>query len=354
MPDINIPETQKASILQNPGPDIAFSIANVPVPTITPQQVLVKLSVTGVCGTDITLAKGYLGPTQHILGHEGVGKVIQVGAACTSPNAVLGQTVGVGWIRDACGSCQNCARDTTRCETQVFSGRDVSGTLTSYVAVPERYITPLPENVSPELLAPVMCAGVTAYKALKVAGITPGSWVLVSGAGGGVGALAVSYAKAMGYRPIGVDGGSKRGEIVIEAGAEIYIDYEEDQDLKSAVLRETGGKLCAAAIVCAGVVSAYESSIECLDYFATLVAVGIPPPPLKMSIHPLTLIDYGIRMIGSITGDRADIAEAAEFVRRGVVVPKVIMVAMPLLNSYMERLNDLEGKKLVVCLDGSI
>ncbi|KAJ5540556.1 hypothetical protein N7494_005632 [Penicillium frequentans] len=320
MPDINIPETQKASILQNPGPDFAFSIATVPVPTITPQQVLVKLSVTGVCGTDISLAKGYLGPTQQILGHEGVGKVIQVGAACTSPNAVLGQTVGVGWIRDACGSCQNCARDTTRCVTQVFSGRDVSGTLTSYVAVPERYITPLPENVSPELLAPVMCAGVTAYKALKVAGITPGSW----------------------------------GEIVIEAGAEVYIDYEEDQDLKSAVLRETGGKLCAAAIVCAGVVSAYESSIECLDFFATLVAVGIPPPPLKMSIHPLTLIDYGIRMIGSITGDRADIAEAAEFVRRGVVVPKVMVVAMPLLNSYMERLNDLEGKKLVVCLDSSI
>lgn len=226
--------------------------------------------------------------------------------------------------------------------------------MTSYVAVPERYITPLPEDVPPELLAPVMCAGVTAYKALKVARITPGSWVLISGAGGGVGALAVSYAKAMGYRTIGVDGGSKREESVIEAGAEIYINYEEEKDLRSAVLRETGGKLCAAAIVCAGVVSAYESSIECLDYFATLVAVGIPPPPQKMSIHPLTLIDYGIRMIGSITGDRADIAEAAEFVRRGVVVPKVEVVTMQLLDSYVERIHDLEGKKLVVCLDDCI
>ncbi|KAJ6096869.1 hypothetical protein N7486_007615 [Penicillium sp. IBT 16267x] len=305
MRDINIPETQKAAILRNPGPDFTFSIATVQVPTITPQQVLVKLSVTGACGTDLALAKGHLGPTQQVLGHEGVGKILQVGAACTNSNAVLGLIVGVGWIRDA--------------------GRDISGTLTSYVVVPDRYITPLPQNVLPELLAPVMCAGVTAYKALKAAGITPGSWVLISGAGGGVGVLAVSYAKAMGYRAIGVDGGSKRGEVVTEAGAEVYIDYEKDKDLKSA----------------------------CLDYFATLVAVGIPPPPFKMSIHPLTLIDYGIRMIGSITGDRADISEAAEFVRRGVVVPKIAVVDMQELDYYVQRMNELEGKKLVVRLDDS-
>ncbi|KAJ5645608.1 hypothetical protein N7507_011619 [Penicillium longicatenatum] len=354
MPGVNIPETQKAGILQNPGSDFAFSIENVQIPTITPQQVLVKLSVTGVCGTDVALAKGYLGPTQQILGHEGVGKIVQVGAACTNPNALLGQTVGVGWIRDACGSCKNCARDTTRCETQVFSGRDISGTLTSYVAVPDRYITSLPQDVLPELLAPVMCAGVTAYKALKVAGATPGSWVLISGAGGGVGVLAVSYAKAMGYRVIGVDGGSKRKRVVMDAGAEAYIDYQAQDDLKSVLLKETGGNLCAAAVVCAGATTAYESAIECLDYFGTLVAVGIPPPSWKVQIHPLMLIDYGIRMIGSITGDRADIAEAAEFVRRGVVVPKVTVVDLDSLDEWMQRIDEFEGEKLVVRLDGSV
>ncbi|KAJ5765640.1 hypothetical protein N7520_005199 [Penicillium odoratum] len=340
-----IPQTQKAAILQNPGPNFTFTINSIEVPTITPQQVLVQLSVTGLCGTDLALANGHLGPTQQILGHEGIGHIIQVGSACTSPHAVLGQQVGVGWLRDACGSCRNCARDTTRCETQVFSGRDVSGTLTTYVVVPERYITPLPGGVPVELLAPVMCAGVTAYKALKVATLLPGSWVLVSGAGGGVGALVVSYAKAMGYRVVGVDGGEKRGKVCMEAGAEVYLDYEKG-DVKEALLKKTG-KLCGAAIVCAGVISAYESAIGCLDYFGTLVAVGIPPPQLTMSIHPLTLIDYGIRMVGSITGDRTDIAEAAEFVRRGLVTPKITVVDLADIGDYVHRIDALEGKLVI-------
>ena len=336
------------------GSEFSFGIQQSTIPNINPHEVLVKIEVSGFCGTDVSLAHGYLGPCQSILGHEGIGKIVAIGSSCTSEVAVLGRLVGVGWIRDACGSCRVCAssdiKDETRCIHQTFSGRDVPGTLARYTVVPERYLTPLPEGVAPEMLAPIMCAGVTAYKALKVTNLSPGSWVGISGAAGGVGSLALSYAREMGYRPIAIDGGERHRVPCLEAGAEVYLDFENESDLREAILLKTDGKACSAIIVCAGAVTAYESAINCLDYHGTLVAVGIPPPSSKFSLHPLTLIDYGIRIIGSITGDRADIAEAAEFVRKGLVVPKVKEISLTEFQRAAGHFNELEGK-IVVRID---
>ncbi|KAJ5360322.1 alcohol dehydrogenase [Penicillium concentricum] len=343
------PSDQVVAALQNQGPKFSFEIQKLPIPTIKPQEVLVELEVTGVCGTDLSLAHGYLGPCQTILGHEGVGRIAAVGSLCKSQAATVGRLVGVGWIRDACGFCHVCdnMKDETRCLKQVFSGRDVPGTLARYTVVPERYITPLPDGVPSEMLAPIMCAGVTAYKAIKVANLAAGSWVGISGAAGGVGSLALSYAKHMGYRPIAIDGGEKGRLICMDAGAEIYLNFEKEDNLRSAVLLQTEGKLCSAIIVCAGAAAAYEEALSCLDYHGTLVAVGIPPPTSKISLHPLSLIDYGIRIIGSITGDRVDIAEAAEFVRKGLVKPRVTEVGIHELDKYVGRVNELDGKLVV-------
>lgn len=238
-------------------------------------------------------------------------------------------------------------KDETRCLTQVFSGRDVPGTLAQYTVVPERYITPLPEDVPSELLAPIMCAGVTAFKALKVASPTQGSWVGISGAAGGVGSLALAYARQMGYRPVAIDGGERRRLACMDAGAEIYLDYQKEDNLRSALLLKTDGELCSTMIVCAGAVTAYEAALDCLDYHGTLVAVGIPPPTSKMSLHPLPLIDYGIRIIGSVTGNRVDIAEAAEFVRKGLVKPRITEIGLQDLEKYAGRVDELEGKLVV-------
>ncbi|KAJ9245287.1 hypothetical protein DTO169E5_1154 [Paecilomyces variotii] len=345
-----VPSAAVAAVLQNQGSEFFFEIQTQATPNINAHEVLVELEVTGFCSTDLALAHGYLGPCQSILGHEGVGRIVVVGSMCTREVAVIGQLVGVGWIRDACGSCRICEgdiNDETRCLDQVFSGRDVPGTLTRYTVVPERYITPLPGGIPSEILAPVMCAGVTAYKALKVAGLTAGSWVCVSGAAGGVGSLALSYAREMGYRPIAIDGGDRQRALCMDAGAEIYLDFKKEQDLRAALLRETGGKLSSAIIVCAGVATAYETALDCLDYHGTLVAVGIPPPTSKILIHPLPLIDYGIRIIGSITGNREDIAEAAEFVRKGLVKPRVTVIDVQDLGKYAGRVNNMEGKLVV-------
>ncbi|KXG50026.1 uncharacterized protein PGRI_059930 [Penicillium griseofulvum] len=179
-----------------------------------------------------------------------------------------------------------------------------------------------------------MCGGVTAYKALKVANLAKGSWVGISGAAGGVGLLALSYAKQMGYQPIAIDGGEKRRLACMGAGAGVYLDFEKEDNLRSAMHLQTNGKLCSAIIVCAGATAAYEEALNCLDYHGTLVAVGIPPPTAKISLHPLPLIDYGIRIVGSIAGDRVDIAEAAEFVRKDLVKPRITEIGVHELENY--------------------
>lgn len=324
------------------------------MPPLGPNDILVKLSVTGICGTDTGLAAGHLGPTHAsgILGHEGVGTVWAAGAA-VSPSVTTGRVVGVGWIRDACGACANCVSDSaggggeTRCARRTFGGVHVPGTLCQFAVVPERYLTLLPDDLPPEVMAPVMCAGVTAYKAVKTAAAVPGSWVLVSGAAGGVGALAVQYARAMGYRVVAVDGGEGRRAGSVEAGAEAYVDFETEADVAAAVERLTGGKLCAAALVCSGVAAAYEAALACLGYFGVLVCVGIPPPRGSFALHPLRLIDSGIRVVGSLVGGRGDIAEALEFVRRGVVKPKIISIGAEELNEYAKKLPELGGKLVV-------
>lgn len=319
------------------------------MPSLQPTEILVELSVTGICGTDTGLAAGVLGPTHPsgILGHEGVGTICALGPSVSS-SVKLGQLVGVGWIRDACGACRNCVsgEGETRCVHRTFSGVHVPGTLCKYAVVPERYLTVLPGDLSPEVMAPIMCAGVTAYKAVKTAGVIPGSWILVSGAAGGVGALAVQYARAMGYRVIAVDGGEGRRGTCMEAGAEAYVDFEKE-DITAAVDKLTDGKLCAAALVCIGVPAAYEAALTCLGYFGVLVCVGIPPPQGKFALHPLRLIDSGIRVVGSLVGGRGDIAEAMELVRRGVVKPKVISIKLEELNEYARKLSEVGGKLVV-------
>ncbi|KAH7126512.1 alcohol dehydrogenase [Dactylonectria estremocensis] len=338
--------SQRVAVLVNQGPDFSFEIQSIAGPTVGPREVLVELEVTGICGTDLGLAYGYLGKANSIIGHEGVGRIVSVGSE--SSKALVGQRVGVGWLRDACGSCHPCMRGgETHCKLQIFSGRDVAGTLATLAVVPERYVVALPEDLSAVQLAPVMCAGVTAYKALKSSEAIPGSWVAVSGAAGGVGALAVQYAKAMGYRTIAIDGGDGQRQKCLDAGAEIYLDYEKESNLKAAVVRETSGLLCAAAIVCAGSAAAYEAALTCVDYFGTLVCVGIPPPTTKVTFHPLSLIDSGIKIVGSLVGSRADVLEAVEFVRRGLVAPKTVTIGLEELNQHVKKINEIDGKLVV-------
>jgi propanol-preferring alcohol dehydrogenase len=309
---------------QNHDGDFQFEIKTLPTPEPGPSDVLIKLSMSGVCGTDMALAAGKITPACKILGHEGVGRVVKLGSALTTAQVPLGLRVGVGWIRDVCGSCAMCVTEMgeTRCLKQIHSGRAVDGTFAEYTVVPYRYIMPVPESLKDEEVAPILCGGVTAYKALKICGATPGQWILISGAGGGVGALCVQYAKAMGFRVIASDVGEDKRAFCVGLGAEVYVD-SINESMKEVVAKATEKHGASATIVVAGSVSAYQESLEVLGPFGTLVCVGIPPPTGLVQFHPLQFIDMGIKIVGSIVGTRGDVLEALRFVSRGEVLPRI-------------------------------
>ncbi|KAH8886541.1 NAD(P)-binding protein [Thozetella sp. PMI_491] len=343
--------TQKAAILtQSEDHSFTFDIRQTPITTLQPWEVLVKLSATGVCGTDVSLAAGYLGPCVPILGHEGVGRVVQIGPGVSPSTVALGDRIGIAWVRDVCGRCECCRHPggEPHCLEQMNSGRKLDGTFAEYCIVPARYILQLPENeaeLPDELVAPILCSGVTAYKAIKRCGATPGDWIAISGAGGGVGALGVQYAKAMGYRVAAIDLGTSRREVCLELGADGYVDAGEDNSV--GLVREMAGGGVKAVIVAAGSGKAYASALPMLAAFGTLVCVGIPPLDQTMSLHPLQLIDKGITLVGTLVGTRLDCLEALEFVRRGVVKPSTTIVALEDLNQVASKIAT-DPKKYVV------
>lgn len=260
----------------------------------------------------------------------------------------IGQRVGVSWVRDVCRHCAFCLHEggdgEAHCAAQIHSGRKVDGTLAGFTVVPYGYIVRLPEGPEDRVLAPVMCGGVTAYKALRLAGAAPGSWVVLLGAGGGVGSLGVQYARAMGYRAIAVDAGSQKEEVCLELGASAYLDIEQEGlDLSGTVRRLTDGYGASAVIVIAGSARAYQDAFDLVAPFGTLVCVGITPPSEPIQVHPLTLIDNGVRVLGSMTGTRQDIVEAVEFVRRGEVVPEAQMIPL----DSMENMGELRASSKV-------
>lgn len=198
-----------------------------------------------------------------------------------------------------------------------------------------------------EQVAPVLCGGVTAYKAIKcIPGLTPGQWIAVSGGGGGVGAFVVAFGKAMGYRVIAVDAGAEKGKYALQEGAEHYVDITNPEVMSvgmgAEVKRLSGGEGAPAVIVCAGVGAAYQSALDMLAPFGTLMCLGIPPPPQTFSIHPLQFIQYGYRIMGSAVGTRRDTLEALEFVQRGLVKPKVQWAELGRMSELMDEV--IKGK----------
>ncbi|KAM0418920.1 hypothetical protein ACHAPT_012185 [Fusarium lateritium] len=337
----------KAAVVVRSGSNFRFEVRSLPIPQLKPWEVLVKMSVTGVCGTDMGLAAGHLGPCRDILGHEGVGCVVRIGDGVDPSIVKTGDRVGVAWVRDVCGRCFCCREPggETRCLEQQNSGRKWDGTFAEHCVIPSRYVMILPEDpaLPDELIAPVLCGGVTAYKAIKTCGATPGEWVAIIGAAGGVGGLAVQYAKAMGYRVAAVDVGPSK-ETCLKAGADAYFDATDPgiaTSLRKLTPNEVGAK---AVIVTAGSGKAYQTGLDLIAVFGTLVCVGIPPPDQPMALHPLTIMDRGIRVIGTLVGTRTDTLEALEFVRRGAVKPVVNAVGFEQLNDLTSRFGKTTGK----------
>ncbi len=227
----------------------------------------------------------------------------------------------------------------------ICSGLKRDGTFAEYAVVPSRYVIRLPEGVPDQLVAPILCGGVTAYKAIKVSGAAPGQWVLISGAGGGVGALGVQYAKAMGYRVIAVDIGEGKRDYCLKIGAEVYFDATE---VNATAVQSLTGDGAAAVLVMANSSKAYQAALELVAPFGTFVCVGLLPPGQQVSFNPLLGVGKNIRIIGSSVGTRKDIWEAVEFVSRGLVNPVVAMAALDDLSDIAQNFGKVGSPILVL------
>jgi len=319
-----------------------LQIEEVPVPEVTPGQVLVKVVASGVCHTDLHAADGDwpVKPTlPFIPGHEGVGHVAAIGAGVKGIKE--GDRVGVPWLHTACGHCEHCITGwETLCDEQQMTGYTVNGGYAEYVLADPGYVGRLPANVGFGEIAPVLCAGVTVYKGLKVLDCKPGDWVAISGVGG-LGHLAVQYAKAMGFHVIAVDIDEAKLQLAARLGADMTINAST-QDPVREVQRAIRG--AHGALVTAVSRSAFSQALAMLHKRGTMSLVGLPPGDFALPIFDVVLNAKTVR--GSIVGTRKDLQEALAFAGEGKVHTAFTEDRLDNINAVFARMKkgDIEGR----------
>jgi propanol-preferring alcohol dehydrogenase len=288
-----------------PGFGQPLAIEDRPVPEPGSGQVVIRMEAAGLCHTDIHAASGDwpVKPTvPFIPGHEGVGIVTRVGDGVTSPR--IGTRVAVPWLGYACGTCQYCLSGwETLCLEQRNTGYSVDGGFAEYFLAEAAFATPVPAGIDPREAAPLTCAGVTTYKAVKVGNVRPGDLVLVSGVGG-LGHLAVQYAKIFGGTVAAVDITDEKIKLAAELGADIVIDARTENPAE--VLRAHGG--ADVAIGLAVDERSFATAYSGLRRGGRLVLVALPASG-TLSLPVFDTVLNGTSVFGSIVGTRADLTE---------------------------------------------
>ncbi|AGH48435.1 alcohol dehydrogenase [Sphingomonas sp. MM-1] len=322
-------------------------IEEVDVPTPGPGEVLVKVVASGVCHTDLHAIDGDwpAKPTLPLIpGHEGVGYVAAVGAGVTDVKE--GDAVGVPWLHDACRACEFCETGwETLCERQHNTGYSVNGGFAEYVVASAPFVGHLPKDTDFVAMAPILCAGVTVYKGLKETEARPGEWVVISGIGG-LGHVAIQYAKAMGLHVVALDVAADKLALAKQVGADLAFDARAN-DLADQVHKATSGG-AQGVLVTAVSPAAFGQAIACARRKGTVSLVGLPPGDFPTPIFDVVLKRITVR--GSIVGTRRDLAEAIDFAVRGQV--KAHVTARPLddVNAVLDELRagKVEGRIALV------
>ena len=291
----------KAAVVPGFGRPLVIEDRSVPEPG--PGQVVVRMEASGLCHTDIHAANGDWPVTPvppFIPGHEGVGIISATGPGVASPR--VGQRVAVPWLGYACGTCQYCLNgQETLCPAQKNTGYSVDGCYAEYFLAEAAFATPVPAGIDPCEAAPLTCAGVTTYKAVKVGNVRPGDLVVISGVGG-LGHLAVQYAKIFGGTVAAIDITDEKLKLARELGADIVIDARDEDP--AAVLRTHGGADVAIGLAVDD--RSFSTAYDGLRRGGRLVLVALPAGgTLRIPVFDTVL--NGTSVIGSIVGTRADL-----------------------------------------------
>ncbi|MBL6077595.1 alcohol dehydrogenase AdhP [Belnapia sp. T18] len=333
----------KAAVVHEFGKPLVLEAVTVPTPG--PGQILVKIAATGVCHTDLHAAEGdwpVKPKPPFIPGHEGVGHVAAVGTGVRHVRE--GDRVGVPWLYTACGHCRHCLGGwETLCKDQQNTGYSVNGSFAEYVVADPDYVGHLPGNVSFIDIAPILCAGVTVYKGLKVADIRPGDWVVISGIGG-LGHLAVQYARAMGFNVIAVDIDDAKLDLARQLGAALAVNAMQE-DPAAFVKRAVGG--AQGVLVTAVSRKAFEQAMGMVGRGGTVSLTGLPPGDFPLSIFDTVL--NGVTVRGSIVGTRLDLQEALDFAAEGKVKATVSTDRLEAINDIFARMHkgDIQGRVVI-------
>jgi alcohol dehydrogenase, propanol-preferring len=293
----------KAAVVRKFGEPLV--IEDRPIPEPGPGQVTVKMQASGLCHTDIHAADGDwpVRPTPPFIpGHEGVGAVYAVGDGVT--NLKVGDIVAVPWLGYACGHCKFCLTGwETLCLKQVNTGYSVDGGYAEYFLAQAAFAAKVPAGVDPFEAAPLTCAGVTTYKAVKVGNVRPAELVAISGIGG-LGHLALQYAKIFGGIVAAIDIHDEKLDLARELGADIVIDARTEDP--AAILLAEGG--ADVAIALAVDEKSFTTAYSGLRRGGRLVLVSLPAEG-HLSIPIFDTVLNGTSVIGSIVGTRADLAD---------------------------------------------
>lgn len=330
----------KAAVVHEFGKPLV--IEEMPVPEVPDGKVLVQVVASGVCHTDLHAASGDW-PVKPVLpfipGHEGVGYVAKVGR--NVKHVKEGDRVGVPWLHTSCGHCEFCITGwETLCDDQQMTGYTVNGGYAEYVVADPGYVGLLPQTLGFEAAAPVLCAGVTVYKGLKVLDCKAGDWVVISGIGG-LGHMAVQYAKAMGLMVIAVDVSDQKLALASSLGADEVINVTTTDPVKQVQSQIRGAH---GVLVTAVSRTAFTQGIGMLHKRGTMSLVGLPPGDFALPIFDVVLNAKTVR--GSIVGTRKDLQEALEFASQGKVRAHYTTDRLENINAIFEDMKNgsIEGR----------
>jgi propanol-preferring alcohol dehydrogenase len=325
----------KAAVLRKLGQGL--KIERIPIPEPGPGEILVKVAACGVCHSDLHAIDGDWTPPPVlplIPGHEVAGHVAELGAGVTGFRK--GDAVGVPWMWSACGRCRFClAGMETICKSGEASGYTKPGGYAEYMVAKADFVAKLPKRADLNAIAPILCAGVTTYRGLKRTNTRPGDWIAVIGIGG-LGHIAVQYAKAMGLQVAAIDIDPKKLALAKKLGASLLVNAREG-DPAAAVQEKCGG--VQGAVVTAVATQAFEQAIGMLSPGGTVAYIGLPggkADQIRTSIS--AIVNWELSVRGSNVGTRLDLQEAVDFALRGEVAAKIETAPLRSANAVLNRM----------------
>ena len=327
--------TMKAAVLHALKTPLA--IEQVPVPEPGHGDLLIKVTACGVCHSDLHAVDGDWTPPPVIPlipGHEVAGRIARIGEGVTGFK--VGDHVGVPWMYSSCGTCEFCLGGMeTICKQAEATGYTKPGGYAEYLVAPAAYVGRLPDDADPYALAPILCAGVTTYRGLKRTGARPGQWVTILGIGG-LGHIAVQYAKAMGLRVAAVDVATEKLALAKALGADVLVNGAA-VDAVAAIQDQIGGS--HAAVVTAVASKAFEQAILMLRPGGTVAYIGLPGgknDEIRTSISAITNWELSVR--GSNVGTRQDLNEAIAFATNDLVRATIRKIKLEEINATLDEM----------------